>query len=197
MRCFISLWTVLAMMVCLISTPALADDSQEVADLLKNKIDSVLKVLEKEDVAEAQKKEKIMAIVDPVIDFELMAKLTLGKTNWARLSESEQEKFIDLFVERLKASYLDKTTLYSDQKVVYHPAVKKGNKIHVPVDVVTQEETAEVLYKFFSAGSQWRVYDVEINGVSLIRSYRSQFDEILRNGTVTDLFEELKRAANE
>ena len=197
MRCFISLWTVLAMMVCFVAVPALADDSQEVADLLKNKIDSVLKMLEKEDMAEAQKKEKIMAIVDPVIDFELMAKLTLGKTNWARLSESEQEKFIDLFVDRLKASYLDKTTLYSDQKVVYHPAVKKGNKIHVPVDVVTQEETAEVLYKFYSAGSQWRVYDVEINGVSLIRSYRSQFDEILRNGTVTDLFEELKRSANE
>ena len=197
MRCFISLWTVLAMMVCFVAVPALADDSQEVADLLKNKIDSVLKMLEKEDMAEAQKKEKIMAIVDPVIDFELMAKLTLGKTNWARLSESEQEKFIDLFVDRLKASYLDKTTLYSDQKVVYHPAVKKGNKIHVPVDVVTQEETAEVLYKFYAKGADWKVYDVEINGVSLIRSYRSQFDEILRSGTVSDLFEELERTAAE
>ncbi|HMA85047.1 MAG TPA: ABC transporter substrate-binding protein [Desulfosalsimonadaceae bacterium] len=197
MRCFISLWIVLAMMVCLISTPAFADEPQEVAGLLKNKIDSVLTVLENKDMPEAEKKKKIMAIVNPVIDFELMAKLTLGKTNWARLSQAEQEKFIELFVERLKASYLDKTTLYADQKVVYHPAVKKGNKIHVPVEVVTQEETAEVLYKFYSAGSQWRVYDVEINGVSLIRSYRSQFDEILRNGTVADLFEELKRAANE
>ena len=197
MRYFISLWIVLAMMVGLVATPAFADDPQQVANLLKNKIDAVLKVLEKEDMAEAQKKKQIMAIVEPVIDFELMAKLTLGKANWSRLSESEQEQFIDLFVERLKASYLDKTTLYSDQKVVYHPAVKQGSKVHVPVDVVTQEETAEVLYKFYAKGAEWKVYDVEINGVSLIRSYRSQFDEILRSGTVSDLFEELERAAAE
>jgi len=193
----VSVWIGLALIVGLAAAPVMADDTGQVSQLLKSKIDAVLSVLENKDMAEAEKKDKIMAIVEPVIDFELMAKLTLGKTNWAKLSGTQQQEFIDLFVERLKDSYLDKTTLYSDQKVVYHPASKAGSKIHMPVDVVTQDKTAEVLYKFYSAGSQWRVYDVEINGVSLIKSYRSQFDEILRGGTVEDLFDELKRATEE
>lgn len=197
MRKFICLWTVFMLLACAAAAPVMAEDAEDVSQLMKNKIDAVLTVLEKADMAEAGKKDKIMAIVEPVIDFELMAKLTLGKTNWARLSESEQEKFIDLFVERLKASYLDKTTLYADQEVVYHSAYKKGSKIYVPMDVETEDTTANVLYKFYSAGSQWKVYDVEINGVSLIKSYRSQFDEILRSGTVGDLFEELKSSAAE
>lgn len=197
MRCFIFSWIALILIVCTLVAPAEADDTEAVAKLLKNKIDSVLTVLEKKDMADAEKKKKIMDIVEPVIDFKLMAKLTLGKANWSKLSESQQQEFIDLFVKRLKASYLDKTTLYSDQKVDYHPASKQGNKILVPMDVVTEEESAEVLYKFYSAGDQWKVYDVEINGVSLIKSYRSQFDEILRSGTVEALFDELKESAEE
>lgn len=193
----ISVWIGLALIVGLAAAPVMADDTGQVSQLLKSKIDAVLSVLENKDMAEAEKKDKIMAIVEPVIDFELMAKLTLGKTNWAKLSGNQQQEFIDLFVERLKDSYLDKTTLYSDQKVVYHPASKAGSKIHMPVDVVTQDKTAEVLYKFYSAGSRWRVYDVEINGVSLIKSYRSQFDEILRSGTVEALFDELKQSNDE
>ncbi len=197
MRYFICLGIVLMVFAGLVVSPVAADDTKAVSQLLKGKIDSALAVLDNKDMTEAEKKEKIMSIVEPVIDFELMAKLTLGKGNWIRLSGEQQQEFIDLFVERLKASYLDKTTLYSDQEVAYHPAVKQGSKIHVPMDVITKDKTAEVLYKFYSAGDQWRIYDVEINGVSLIKSYRSQFDEILRSGTVQDLFDELKRPADE
>ncbi|MBS3758417.1 MAG: ABC transporter substrate-binding protein [Desulfobacterales bacterium] len=198
MRYFIYVWIGLAVFACLVAAPAMADDDvEDVSQLLKNKIDSVLTVLEAENMAEAEKKEKIMSMVEPLIDFELMARLTLGRAHWSSLSDEQQKRFIDLFVGRLKASYLDKTTFYSDQKVIYHPAVKRGGKIHVPMDVVTGEKTAEVLYKFYSAGEKWRIYDVEINGVSLIKSYRSQFNEILRNGTVKDLCDELKRSASE
>ncbi|MFO7838921.1 MAG: ABC transporter substrate-binding protein [Desulfosalsimonadaceae bacterium] len=172
-------------------------DVQEVTQMLKNRINSVLDVLDKEKIEEAEKKKEIMSIVEPVIDFELMARLTLGRTNWGRLSAAEQKEFVELFVERLKDSYLDKTTLYSDQEVLYLEGFKEQGKVHVPMEIVANDEEAKVLYKFYPAQAGWKVYDVEVNGVSLIRSYRSQFNEILRNGSVRNLFEELRKGGND
>lgn len=176
---------------------ASSGDVQEVTRLLQTRINSVLDVLDAQEMDEAEKKQHIMTIVEPVIDFGLMARLTLGRANWGRLSADEQKKFEELFVERLKKSYLDKTTLYSDQEVTYKEGFKRQGKVHVPMEIAARDEKAEVLYKFCPAQEGWKVYDVEINGVSLIRSYRSQFNEILRNGSVRDLFEELKKGGNE
>lgn len=182
------------MMMGLCPAHAASDGPQAATDLLKEKMDAVLSVLEKDSVTEAEKKKQIMEIVAPVIDFELMAKLTLGRTNWGRLSESEQKEFVELFVERLKASYLDKTTLYSDQELIFKEGREQGGKIHVPMEIIAKDEKADVLYKFYTSGKGMKVYDVVVNGVSLIKSYRSQFDEILRNGTVQDLFGELRES---
>lgn len=164
-----------------------------VETLLKTTIETVLGILSRDGLAESEKRQQVMDVINPVINFELMAKLTLGKENWARLSPEERNRFVDLFVERLKASYLSKISLYSDQKVTYEKAVEASGKIHVPSHLKTKDSLIEVLYKFYSANDQWQVYDVEIDGVSFIKSYRSQFNEVLKNGTVADLFDELSK----
>jgi len=170
-----------------------ADEAEKVGSMLKGKLDTVLELLEDQNLPEAKMKKRIMGVVEPVIDFEIMAKLTLGRSNWGRLSESEREKFIKLFVEQLKASYLDKTTLYSDQKVILGKSRQQGGKIQVPMELETSDDTVTVLYKFYPKGEEWKVYDVVINGVSLIRSYRSQFNEILKNGTVEEFLKALEK----
>jgi phospholipid transport system substrate-binding protein len=179
----------------LIIGTATAGQKEEVEALVKSKIDAVLAILPQKDMAKDEKDRKIMEIVEPVFDFSLMAKLTLGKTGWQEMNEAQQKEFIDLFVARLKASYLDKSSLYSDEKVAYKPAVEVGDKVHAPIDVIGKEKTVQVVYKFYSSAGAWRIYDVEINGVSLIQSYKSQFTEILKNGTVTNLLEELRKTA--
>ncbi len=187
--------TVLAgMLLAGFALPAASSQVSEVENLLKNKIDAVLFMLSSTDLAEAKKKERIMEIIDPVIDFPLMAKLTLGKQNWSTLSPDQRQTFVDLFVKRLKRSYLDKTTLYTDQKVTYGDGSKMaGDKVSVPMHLYTEDKTIDVIYKFYSANGSWKVYDVEVDGVSFIKSYRAQFDEILHSGTVKDLFAELKK----
>jgi len=170
-----------------------ADEAEKVGSMLKAKLDTVLELLEDQNLPEAKMKKRIMAVVEPVIDFEIMAKLTLGRSNWGRLSESERDKFINLFVEQLKASYLDKTTLYSGQKVILGKSRQQGGKIQVPMELETSDDTVTVLYKFYPKGEEWKVYDVVINGVSLIRSYRSQFNEILKNGTVEEFLKALEK----
>jgi phospholipid transport system substrate-binding protein len=134
-----------------------------------------------------------MEIIGPTFDFELMSRLTLGRANWMKFSAREQATFIDLFVARLKKTYLEKTSLYTDEAVIYRPAVVVGDKIHASVGIVTEGKTVEIAYKFYAAGDQWKIYDVEVEGVSLVMSYRSQFNQIMQKGTPNDLLDELRK----
>jgi phospholipid transport system substrate-binding protein len=180
-----------------VAVPVWADEIATVENLLKEKTDAVLIILKDKKVDETVKKNQIMEIISPIIDFQLMAKLTLGKNNWGKLNKQQQTEFVDLFVERLKRSYLDKSSFYEDEKLVYKPGFQRGNKVYVPVDVISNDKPIELLYKFYKSGQGWMAYDIEINGVSLIKSYQAQFSELLKNGTVEDLLVSLRKPVEE
>lgn len=180
-------------LLLIIALPVSAEPKAEVEAFLKTKVDAVLEILKQQEMPDAEKQEKIMAIIGPIFDFELMSRLTLGRANWMKLNAGEQKTFIDLFVARLKQTYLEKTSLYSDQDVIYRPAVVVGDKIHMSVAIVSGGKAVEIAYKFYAAGDQWKVYDVEVEGVSLVMSYRSQFNQILQRGTAKDLLDELRK----
>ena len=93
-------------------------------------------------------KEKIIdRIVSPMFDFPLMGQLALGRTHWPKLDAAQREKFIRLFVTRLKALYLEKTALYTNEKVVLKPAVPKKNTIQIPMTLISEDEEIALLYK--------------------------------------------------
>jgi len=175
---------------------ALADDKSEVEKLLKKNLDAVFTVLQQKDLDPQEKNEDIVDIVTPMFDFELMARLSLGKKHWPELSQEKKERFTELFIKRLKASYLINFTLYTDEKLFYEPTVKVKKKIHAPTYLVSKDKKISILYKFYKAEKNWKIYDLEIQGVSIIRSYRSQFSGILENGTVDDLLLKLENPAD-
>ncbi len=173
-----------------------ADGKSEVEELLKNNLDAVFTVLQKKGLEQQAKNKEIVEIVTPMFDFELMARLSLGKKHWPGLSRDKKEKFTELFIQRLKASYLMNFTLYTDEKIFYEPSVQVKKKIHAPTYLVSKDKKISILYKFYKAGNDWKIYDFEIQGVSIIRSYRSQFSRILENGTVDDLLLKLENPAD-
>jgi phospholipid transport system substrate-binding protein len=173
-----------------------ADDKTDAEKLLKGKLESVIMVLEKKDIDEQLKKEKIVEIVEPVFNFSLMSRLTLGKKHWPRLTKDQQKKFVTLFTKRLKDSYLDKMLLYSDEKIKYKAPVQIKKKVHIPTILVSEDNKIDMLYKLYKSKQGWKIYDIEIQGVSLISTYRSQFDEILRKKTVEDLLAKLEKPEN-
>ncbi len=179
-------------LLCL-ALPVMANETAMVESLLKEKIEAVLELLQEKEMDIQVRNNKIMDIVGPIIDFRLMAKLTLGKANWGKLSEQQQNEFVDVFVKRLEKSYLDKSSMYCCVDIFYNPAVAQGNKIYVPIEVETKDKPLSMLYKFYSSDDGWKAYDVEVNGVSLIKSYQAQFSEVLKNGTAEDLLTELKK----
>jgi len=187
---------VAAISLLLFYQSALADDKSEVEELLKKNLDAVFSVLQKKGLAQQEKNQEIVDIVTPMFDFELMAQLSLGKKHWPGLSQEEKKRFTDLFIQRLKASYLKNFTLYTDEKLFYEPAVQVKKKIHTPTYLISKDKKISILYKFYKAENNWKIYDLEIQDVSIIRSYRSQFSGILENGTVDDLLLKLEAPAD-
>ena len=180
----------------LFSQSATADDKSEIDNLVKTNLDAVFTILQKNDLDQQAKNKEIVDIVTPMFDFELMARLSLGKKHWSGLSQDKKERFIELFIKRLKASYLSNFNLYTDEKVLYEPSVQVKKKIHAPTYLVSKDKKISILYKFYKAQENWKIYDLEIQGVSIIRSYRSQFSSILESGTVDDLLLKLENPAD-
>jgi len=186
---------ILYIFLCMLflSQPLIADDKSDAEALVKSKLDAVFAVLQKGDLDQQAKKQEINAIVTPMFDFELMAKLTLGKKHWPGLPREKREKFTELYIEMLKTSYLDKLALYTDEKVIFEPPAQVKKKVHFPTQLVSKDRKTSILYKLYKPGDDWKVYDLEIQGVSIIRSYRSQFSETLKNGTIDDLLLKMER----
>ena len=160
---------------------------------LENLADEILDYLKKKDLDQQMKKKEVNEIVTPMFDFELMAKLTLGKKNWPNLSQEQKEKFTQLYINLLRTSYLDKLALYTDEKVIFEPPAQVNNKVRIPTQLISKDRKTSILYKLYKPSDDWKVYDLEIQGVSIIRSYKSQFDEILQNGTIDDLLLKMEK----
>jgi phospholipid transport system substrate-binding protein len=181
----------------LLTHSAIAENTPAPDELLKSKLDQVFKILQKADVEQQEKSKEIVEIVSPMFDFQLMAKLSLGREQWTRLSKENRERFTDLFISRLRGSYLNRITAYTDETVTYEPPVKTNDKIHIPTYLNSKGKKIGMLYKFYQSNGQWQIYDLEIQGVSIIRSYQAQFKEILQNGTFDDLLLKMKQPAND
>ena len=186
---------ILYILLCMVilSNTLLADDGRDAQEIVKRKLDAVFAVLQKDGLDQQAKKQEIDAIVSPMFDFELMAKLTLGKKHWPGLPREKKEKFTQRYIELLKTSYLEKLALYTDEKVIFEPPAQVKRKVRVPTQLVSRDRKTSILYKLYKSGDNWKVYDLEIQGVSIIRSYRSQFSETLKTGTIDDLLLKMER----
>jgi phospholipid transport system substrate-binding protein len=185
------------LLVTLASAPvfAAASASEEVRALLRQKIDKVVALLHDASLTREERNRSIIVTVSPIFSFQTMAKLSLGREHWPKLTPEQQEDFSALFETRLKQSYVDKLDLYSDEEVRYGDVIKAGNQLHALTTLTGKDDSIEVLYKFFQGHRGWQVYDVEIGGVSVIQTYRSQFDGIISESGIDGLFDKLKSGA--
>ena len=121
-----------------------------------------------------------------------MAKLTLGRKHWPTMTRQQQDKFTALFVNLLRQTYLDRISKYTDEQVVIQQVAEVNRKVHIYTDLISQGENISMLYKFYRTGNGWKIYDLEVEGISLIVSYRKQFDQILSSGNIDDLIRQLE-----
>lgn len=140
----------------------------------------------------AERARRIRVAVDERFDWREMSKRTLAR-HWKKRSDREKEEFVDLFGKLLERTYLDKVEGYSGEKVLYVSEKVEGKYGIVIVRIVTKKDT-EILvkYKLKNKGSKWLVYDISIEGVSLVNNYRKQFNSIMTRSSYGDLVEKLR-----
>ena len=188
------IYTVLILFIT--TQTGLTSDENEVQSLLKTKLDALIAVLQKEDLDPQKKNEQLVEIVTPMFDFHLMAKLSLGRKYWPGLSEEKKDEFTDIFIKRLQASYLEKLSLYTDEKVFFKTPLQNKRKAVVPTEIISNNKRISMIYKLYKSQGDWKIYDVEVEGISIISTYRSQFDQALSKGTIDELLQKLEKPDN-
>jgi len=170
------------------------DEVSEIQAMTKEKFDLVIQTLKDTSLSKKEKKEGILKTIDDLFDFNLMARLSLGKKDWKALSKARRKEFSTLFVERLKQSYLDKLDLYTDEEVVVGEAkLTKKNRVEVLTYLITKDDKKEMTYKLYKSKKKgWMVYDVDVLGVSIVQTYRSQFSGILKKESMEQLMERMR-----
>ncbi len=126
-----------------------------------------------------ERRDAIMRIVRERFDFREMSKLALGRY-WTARTEAEKKEFSELFPKVLEGAYVDKVEKYNGETVAYEPEISFGDKALIRTRIITKQgNRVPVDYRVMKEAKGWMVYDVVIEGVSLINNYRSQFNDIL------------------
>ena len=145
----------------------------------------------------AERAEKIRALADERFDWHEMSRLALGRY-WRDRTPAERKGFTDLFGRLVENTYMDKVEGYSGELIRYTGERVDGKYATVNVVIVTRKNVdIPVEYRLMLEGTKWFVYDVLVEGVSLVNNYRSQFDEILTNQTFQELMQRLEAKVKE
>jgi len=165
-------------------------------DMLKIHIDKVLEVLRdpalKGESERKVKKERIRVISEEMFDFTELSKRSLAQ-NWDKFNPDQQKEFIRLYKSLLEETYSEKVTSYTDEKIVIKKDVNLSEKtVEVQTTVITKTSEVPIYYRLIEKNGDWKVYDVVIEGVSLVSNYRTQFREILASKTPEALLEVLR-----
>src|SRR5437867_7056066 len=165
-------------------------------DQVHESIDTVLKLVSdpelKKDARTAERRRMIRQVASELFDFTEISQRSLGP-HWRARTPAEREEFIALFGDLLEYSYVSKIEAYSGETIRYLGEAVDGQQAVVKTRIVTKQGTEiPVDYRMMQNGSRWVVYDVTIEGVSLVSNYRSQFNAVIQRSGYRDLVAKLK-----
>ena len=167
-------------------------------EAVKSTISDLIQVLDDETLKQPEQEEErrhqIEEIIKLRVDYGEMARRALGAP-WSTLSHRDQHEFVDLFVQLLRDTFAGRITEHSDEQVEFLGEIRedafaevkaqmKGRKIDTPVD-----------FRLIHRAHEWRVYDVVIDGASIVSNYRSQFTSIIRDVSYVGLVKKMRQKA--
>ena len=174
---------------CVIAGPAL--------DSVKTNVSAVLEVLKdpklKGPSGKKAKEQKIEVIADKMFDYVELSKRTLG-LNWNKFTVDQRKEFVELFKSMLRDTYIDRITAYTNEKINFtKESPLTENTVEVQTVVVSASAQTPINYRLMKKNNEWKIYDVVIEGVSLVSNYRTQFRDILGNNPPQTLIDTLRK----
>ena len=170
----------------------------EIQSQLKGTIDKVIEIVKDKSLKNDHQARRaaLRKTIDERFNYRQMVMRSLAK-NWDARSDQERREFIALFKSLLENSYANKLEAYRDEKIKYLDEIIKGKYALIKTEVVRRSSTIGVDYKLIEENGNWKVYDFVIEGVSMIRNYRSQFTKIIRRDSYEVLVQKLTDKINE
>ena len=136
-------------------------------------------------------------VANDIFDFSETAKRSLAR-HWAPRTPAERDEFVALFTDLLERAYLGKIETYGGEQIHFVGETVEGEGAVVRTKLVTKQGTEiPIDYRMLKRGDKWLVYDVVIEGVSLISNYRTQFNKIITTSSFQDLMKKMKTKQDE
>lgn len=197
-KIFLSLITIIAGLSLTCFPPCA--DAGEPTEQVKETVDAVVKILNNEELKKPEKEKERRASIRQTIakrfDFEEMAKRSLS-TYWKDRSPAEQKEFVTLYADLLENTYIRKIERYENETVVYYDERLDGDYAVVRTKIVDKNRLSiPVEYRILRKKDRWEVYDIIVEGISLVNNYRTQFTQIIRSNSYDALVKRLREKAN-
>ena len=165
-------------------------------DVIKVAVEQVARVAEDADlgrpVAAERRRLEIRRIADNLFDFQEMARRSLAR-HWTERTAEQREEFVRLFTDLLERVYFGKLENYSAERIVYFGETVDGDYATVRSKVVIGKKgELPIEYRLHLVGSRWVVYDVLIDGMSFVSTYRAQFNRVIQTSSYDDLVQKLR-----
>jgi phospholipid transport system substrate-binding protein len=190
---FIGLNIILLAVLLILPLQVLAGGAK---DTVKGQIDKMLAKMQTPEFKGLQKDAKlteISNIINEVFDWQELSRRTLGR-EWKKFSPDQQKEFVTLFEKLLEGIYADRILAYTQEKIEFgkETELKKGRVEVESYIITTDNKKVPLFYRMTNKSGQWRVYDVVIEGVSMVKNYRGQFRQILSTKKPEDLLQTLR-----
>lgn len=168
----------------------------EPTEQIKETTDKVIAVLSdpalKSPARSEERRKLLRKIADERFDWQEMARRALAR-HWAQRTDEEKKEFVSLFSKLLEKTYMDRVDDYSGERVIYKAEAVDGDYGVVRVKIITATDNEiSTEYRIKRKGNGWFIYDISVEGVSLINNYRTQFDSIILRSSYRNLVKRLK-----
>jgi phospholipid transport system substrate-binding protein len=176
-----------------ITVPGLAGEPTEKIRQITDKIVSIVSDPALKDPSKVKERRNLIrSAVDERFDWEEMARRSLAR-HWDQRTAEEKKEFVRLFSDLLERTYMGKVEDYSGEKVRYEGETTEGDYAVVKIKIITKKnKDIPVEYRLKKRGNDWFVYDVAIEGVSLVNNYRTQFNSIILQSSYENLVKKLR-----
>jgi phospholipid transport system substrate-binding protein len=168
---------------------------------LRTQIDRVVELLEdpefKKEGRQVERRKAVRKIAEDIFDFGETARRSLGR-HWLARTPAEREEFVGLFADLLERSYISKIELFNGERITYVGDSVDSDLATVRTKIITKQGSeVPVDYRLLQKNGKWLVYDVIIEGVSLISNYRTQFNKIIQTSSYQELVKKMKTKQEE
>jgi len=180
------------LIILLLGTNLSAISENDIKPQLNQMINSLISIQKQYKELTPMKIAAVEKIINPIFNFNLIAKLSLGKQQWRKSSKQQQLEYLKAFKKNIKLFYINKLSLYNNQKVYIKNMKKSKNKIVVYTIIIDGKDKNQINYKFYHFKKKgWLIYDINIVGVSVVKTYKSLINDYINSHTMNELIKKL------